>query len=278
MLPSSTLKRLLASRHVRTLRTGARRVPGRMSGIGNQPPGLAGDALFPVTSVISVTWRRSKGLDPEPLPPEPRHLPRVGGQGPQRRGLDQARLEGEEGYLKIHFAVDVKTGQVVSMDVSSENVSDGRRLKRLLRRAEGSVRVRRVLGDGAYDPKTNFNFLAGEGIRPVIRVAKNSVPRCNGSYARKKAVIEQQAFRSKAWSRITRVRVQVEGRGGLLVHQEGLRRARHSKEVREHGQGDDDEGVHLQQVHCSEVERSHCPSRGHLRPCIRATENYLHAS
>ena len=119
----------------------------------------------------------------------------------------------KKGYLKIHFAVDVKTGQVVSMDVSSEKVGDGRRLKRLVRRAQGSVRVRRVLADGAYDSKANFNFLAKEGIRPVIRVAKNSVPKCDGSYARKKAVVEQQAFRPKAWSRIHRFgyRWRVEG-------------------------------------------------------------------
>ena len=119
----------------------------------------------------------------------------------------------KKGYLKIHFAVDVKTGQVVSMDVSSEKVGDGRRLKRLVRRAQGSVRVRRVLADGAYDSKVNFNFLAGEGIKPVIRVRKGSVPKCNGSYARKKAVIEQQAFRPKAWSRIHRFghRWRVEG-------------------------------------------------------------------
>ena len=119
----------------------------------------------------------------------------------------------KKGYLKIHFAVDVKTGQVVSMDVSSEKVGDGRRLKRLVRRAQGSVRVRRVLADGAYDSKANFNFLAGEGIKPVIRVAKNSVARSNGSYARKKAVIEQQAFRPKAWSRMHRFgyRWRVEG-------------------------------------------------------------------
>ena len=64
------------------------------------------------------------------------------------------------------------------MDVSSEKVGDGRRLKRLGRRAEGSVRVRRVLGNGAYDSKASFNLLSGEGIKPVVRVAKNSLPRC----------------------------------------------------------------------------------------------------
>ena len=117
------------------------------------------------------------------------------------------------GHPKIHFVADMKTGQVVSTDVSSEKVGDGRRPERLVRRAEGSVRVRRVPADGVYDSKANFNFLAGEGIRPAIRVAKNSVPKCDGSYAKKKAVMEQQAFGPKAWSRIHRFghRWRVEG-------------------------------------------------------------------
>ncbi len=32
--------------------------------------------------------------------------------------------------------------------------------------AEG--RVRRVLAEGAYNPRANFNFLAGKGIKPLI--------------------------------------------------------------------------------------------------------------
>ena len=118
-----------------------------------------------------------------------------------------------KGYLKIHFAVDVKTGQVVSMDVSSEKVGDGRRLKRLVRRAQGSVRVRRVLADGAYDSKANFRFLDSQGIKPVIRVAKNSVPTRQWCYPRKMAVVEQQAFTRRAWGRIHRFgyRWRVEG-------------------------------------------------------------------
>ncbi len=119
----------------------------------------------------------------------------------------------KKGYLKIHFAVDIRTGQVVSMEVSSEKVGDGKRLRRLVKKAEENVRVGRVLGDGAYDSKANFNFLAREGIKPVIRVRKNSSPRCRRSYARKLAVIEQQTFKPKAWSNIHRFgyRWKVEG-------------------------------------------------------------------
>ena len=119
-----------------------------------------------------------------------------------------------KGYLKMHFAVDVKTGQVVSMDVSSEKVGDGRRLKRLVKRAQASgVRVRRVLADGAYDSKANFRFLDSQGIKPLIRVAKNSVPTRQWCYPRRMAVIEQQTFSRRAWGRIHRFgyRWKVEG-------------------------------------------------------------------
>jgi len=119
----------------------------------------------------------------------------------------------KKGYLKVHFAVNIKTKQVVSMDVSSEKVHDGRRLKRLVNRAREHVRVKRVLGDGAYDSKANFNFLAQQRIKQVIRVRSNSVPKSKGSMARKTAVIEQQAFKPRSWSRIHRFgyRWRVEG-------------------------------------------------------------------
>lgn len=119
----------------------------------------------------------------------------------------------KKGYLKIHFAVDIKTKQVVSMDVSSEKVGDGKRLKRLVNRATESVRVKRVLADGAYDSRANFRFLDEHHIKPVIRVRSNSVPKSKGCQARKMAVIEQKRFKPRSWSRIHRFgyRWRVEG-------------------------------------------------------------------
>jgi len=121
----------------------------------------------------------------------------------------------KKGYLKIYFAVDVKTGQVVSMDVSSEKVGDGKRLKRLVNRERENVRVGRVLADGAYDSKANFNFLAGEGGDQASDQGQQQGFRAQeqGSRARKLAVIEQQAFKPKAWSNIHRFgyRWRVEG-------------------------------------------------------------------
>jgi hypothetical protein len=64
-------------------------------------------------------------------------------------------------------------------------VHDGRRLKRLVNGARENVGVKRVLADGAYDSRANFNFLAQSHIKPVIRVRSNSVPRSKGCQARK---------------------------------------------------------------------------------------------
>jgi len=119
----------------------------------------------------------------------------------------------KKGYLKVHFAVNIKTKQVVSMDVSSEKVHDGRRLKRLVKKASKNFRVKRVLADGAYDSRENFTFLSDNNIKPVIRVRSNSVAKSRGCLPRKYAVIEQKMFKPKAWSRIHRFgyRWRVEG-------------------------------------------------------------------
>jgi hypothetical protein len=58
-------------------------------------------------------------------------------------GLDPEGLEGEEGVPEdgMHFAVDIKTGQAVSMDATSERVGDGRRPRGPVGDAEGRVGV-----------------------------------------------------------------------------------------------------------------------------------------
>jgi hypothetical protein len=155
----------------------------------------------------------------------------------------------KKGYLKIHFAVNVKTGQVVSTDVSSEKVGDGKRLKRLVNRAGENVRVGRVLADGAYDSKANFNFLAQEGIKPVIKVRKGSVPRSRGIRARKLAVIEQQAFKPRSWSRIHRFGYRWKIEAAFSVVKRAFGEYVTANEVRQYGKEDGDKGLDLQRVH-----------------------------
>jgi len=98
------------------------------------------------------------------------------------------------GFIKFHIAVNVKTGKILSIDVTKENISDGARAIPIIESAFKRVNnISRSLMDGAYDRRSIFNYLSNKGIEPVIRVRKNSSSKARGSIARKLVVIEQLA-------------------------------------------------------------------------------------
>jgi transposase len=95
-----------------------------------------------------------------------------------------------KGYLKIHVAVDIRKKKIVSLDVTSEEVHDGTRLKKLVDYASENNDVKRVIADGAYDNKENFRYLFHNQIEAAIKVRKNS-DRLTGCYPRKIIVLQQ---------------------------------------------------------------------------------------
>lgn len=94
-------------------------------------------------------------------------------------------------FIKVHIAVDTRTRQILAMEVTRENVSDGKMLKPLVEDSAGKTDLKRVVADGAYDSKSNFRLLADMGIEPVIRVRKNASFKAGGCMPRKIAVVEQ---------------------------------------------------------------------------------------
>jgi hypothetical protein len=73
-----------------------------------------------------------------------------------------------------HVAIDIKKKKIVSLEVTSEEVHDGNRLKRLIDNASENNDVKRVIADRAYDSKENFRYLFDNGIEAAIKVRKNS--------------------------------------------------------------------------------------------------------
>jgi IS5 family transposase len=112
----------------------------------------------------------------------------------------RAKWRRRRGFLKIHLAVDVEKKQIVSMEVTDERTGDGVMLVPLVTQARRRCNVARVLGDGAYDSRHNFQHLAAKGIEPGIKVRKNSSPRARGCPARRLAVLEQLGD-PEAWKR-----------------------------------------------------------------------------
>jgi hypothetical protein len=104
------------------------------------------------------------------------------------------------GYLKIHLAVDAKSKEAVSMQVTEETVSDGSQTEALVDEAMAKNDVERAYMDGAYDRRANFDLLASHGIDPAIKVRRNASRNAKGCYARKVEVIAQQTD-FEAWKK-----------------------------------------------------------------------------
>ena len=94
-------------------------------------------------------------------------------------------------FIKVHLAVDVKTGKILSMEVTKEEVRDGEMLVPMVEQASSSANVTRLLGDGAYDSRANFRFLHEKGIEPVIKVRKDASAHAYGCMPRKLVALEQ---------------------------------------------------------------------------------------
>ena len=100
----------------------------------------------------------------------------------------------KRGYLKIHIAVDIKRKRILSLDVTSEQVHDSQVLPILIENItiKQNKIVNTVIADGAYDNNNNFQYLSFKGIKPAIKVRKNSRCRKTNHYLRNKTVKMQK--------------------------------------------------------------------------------------
>jgi IS5 family transposase len=97
-----------------------------------------------------------------------------------------------KGYLKIHVAVDIKKKRILSLEVTSEEVHDGKMLKKLVDNASENNNVKRAIADGMYDSNKNFRYLSKKHIKPGIKTRSNSKVRPTNCQARNMSVMRQQ--------------------------------------------------------------------------------------
>jgi hypothetical protein len=107
-----------------------------------------------------------------------------------------------KGFIKIHVAVNIKTKKIVSMNVTKENIHDGKILKELV----GDVvsknnNIQKILADGAYDSKDNFKYLDELKITPVIKVRKTSSIKNNTNCTPRKLSVLEQFKDIKRWKK-----------------------------------------------------------------------------
>jgi len=102
-------------------------------------------------------------------------------------------------YVKLHFAVNIETHEVVAVEVSTDDTHDVKAVPGLLEEAERNVRVDEFLGDGAYDSGEVYGELERRGIEAVVK------PRVNarsdtGSLGRSIAVGQIRELGYETWA------------------------------------------------------------------------------
>src|SRR5215212_4104127 len=91
---------------------------------------------------------------------------------------DKWKAEKKKGYLKIHVAVNIKTKEIIALEVTDEKVHDGKVIKQMIEQVlnnNHNIKIKSFLGDGAYDSNENFKYLQKKRIRPIIKVKRNSI-------------------------------------------------------------------------------------------------------
>jgi hypothetical protein len=104
------------------------------------------------------------------------------------------------GYLKLHVAVNIKNKKIISLEVTSEEVHDGKMLSKLVDNAPENNNVKGALADGMYDSNRNFRYLSKNHIKPGIKTRSNSKVRPTNCHARNISVTRQQT-NLKRWKR-----------------------------------------------------------------------------
>lgn len=106
------------------------------------------------------------------------------------------------GWLKVHVMVDVETKEVISLEVTTEKVSDNQKFESLLNSAEANGNnISEVLADGAYDTRAIHTIIGERGIKSGIKIRKGSSTRSRGSPHRAKHVREVYDIGIDEWKK-----------------------------------------------------------------------------
>jgi hypothetical protein len=127
-----------------------------------------------------------------------------------------AVISRRRGYLKMHFAIDARTGKIVYFEGTTDRVHDSEVAKRMVDRSMGAGNVIKVIGDGAYDSIGFIRHLERRGIEPIIR-PRSDARTDRGPPSRRSAARMIRDYGYRAWSRIV-------GHGGRWMAETAISR------------------------------------------------------
>lgn len=153
---------------------------------------------------FSTIWRRLERLPVRSLSGDGRGVVaavdstgiRVGVRGEWMREKWKVR----KGWLKLHVLTDVGTNRILSYAVTDERVGDSGMLLPLVDQAVAAGhRLTKVLADGAYDTRANWQGLRDRDMMFVTNIRNNASEKFRGCSARGLAVRERNGIGDEEW-------------------------------------------------------------------------------
>jgi nitrogenase molybdenum-iron protein alpha/beta subunit len=74
--------------------------------------------------------------------------------------------------------VNIKTKEIIALEVTDEKVHDGKVIKQMIEQIlnnNHNIKIKSFLGDGAYYSNENFKYLQKKRIRTINKVKRNSI-------------------------------------------------------------------------------------------------------
>src|SRR6476646_3511589 len=87
--------------------------------------------------------------------------------------------------------VNIKTKEIIALEVTDEKVHDGKVIKQMIEQIlnnNHNIKIKSFIGDGANDSNENFKYLKEKRIRPIIKVKRNSIISYKNSNVRNREV------------------------------------------------------------------------------------------
>lgn len=98
------------------------------------------------------------------------------------------------GWIKVHAMIDVKTSEILGLEVTEESMKDDLMFESLIDQTTkhcNEISVQQVLGDGAYDRNHIFNYLEKHDMCSGIKTRTNASRLSHGSAFRAESVRER---------------------------------------------------------------------------------------
>jgi len=104
-------------------------------------------------------------------------------------------------YVKIHFAVDVRTKEVLAMEVTTDDAHDSEVLPSIIANASRHRTIIEAYMDGAYDSVKAYRLLKRMGVNPIIKPRRNARTD-RGPPERRNSVMTLKTLGEREWSRV----------------------------------------------------------------------------